>query len=175
MKALMLSRWLGAAALLAAASCTQSRPPEPVAVQVQPEDPLVDDAPVIGLVEPRVIESPIVQVTPDPPAFSAETETLYQPDSTRSVGEVRELSLRLTIMGMRNPAELTLELIQPSGNTYEARAAQLAGDPFQKYEAEFVVPVAGTAIDRANLSGTWTARYLLRGEVIATDTFELLP
>lgn len=170
-------RWLWIAVAAATCfGCAKNNAPSQPIVETTPPDAVVDDPEgLVGMVEPRVTVLDNVALTLPVPPFSADTEVVVFPDSTRRVSEVRELVLRATFKGVVKPAQLTLELVQPSGDPYEARSAQLGGDPRSTYAADFIFPVAGTAIDRANLAGTWTARYFLGGEKIAEGTFELEP
>lgn len=158
------------------AGCADKPPPPSDRPVTLPEDAL-SDQPELGLTEPRVsVIAPVAStVQLGPPAFSATAAVGTSPAQAQSVSEVREVILEVDVVGQPRSQPLSVEIISPNAMPYEAREIEVGGDPFATYRAQFILPVAGTAIDRSNLSGTWTANYFLGGRPVATTTFELLP
>lgn len=157
--------------------CAQNNPPVPLAEKL-PADAVLD-LPDVGLVDPRVvvISAPPTAATAAAaiPSLSATVDHALIPMNVRTVSAVREVVLELKVEGAGTEAELTMELMQPSGSAYEVRSARIGGDAFAKYQVQFVLPVAGTAIDRVNLAGVWTANFLLDGQPLSSTDFELRP
>lgn len=167
---------LFATVLLGVVACSENRPPASAPVTL-PAD-ADGDQPEFGLTEPRVEISrterpPVQQLVPPPLSITAAKGFL--PGDTTRVSELREVVLEARVQGAADEAELSLELFAPDGSTYEARSAKVGGDAFATYRVKFIVPVAGTAIDRSNLSGVWAARYLVAGKPLTEDNFELAP
>lgn len=150
--------------------CAQASPPS-AGVEELPADAVLD-VPENGLVEPRVqIFNAIGGVAP--PALSVTARSRFFPQDVESVIEVREVLLTAEIVGAAKQGELTMELIQPGGSAYEVRTARIGGDANAKYRVDFVLPVAATSIDRANLTGRWSAHFLLDGAEVARTDFRL--
>lgn len=165
---------LGALLCCCVFGCAQNNSPVPLAEQL-PADAVLD-RPDVGLVEPRVVVLPAGPVDATAlPALSASANYAFVPNPMLTVGSVREVVLQVAVEGAAEQGELTLELLQPSGAAYEVRATRIGGDVLSTYQAQFVVPVAGTAIDRANLAGAWSANFLFDGKPLASTTFELYP
>jgi hypothetical protein len=156
--------------------CVQNNPPS--LTETLPAEAVLD-LPDVGLVEPRVemFPAPLTNATVAlaAPELRADTDLALLPKGTRTVSSVREVLLQIAVEGAAVDQELTLELLQPGGAAYEVRSARVGGDASATYRVQFVLPVAATAIDRANLTGTWTANFLLAGHPLSTTTFELLP
>lgn len=159
------------ALVLIIAGCSQNNPP--TRQVTLPADALFEE-PIAGLTEPRVTELSGPHFI-RPPLLQATAIIGVLPSTAQRVSDVREVILELDVIGAPDEVELSLELLQPDGSAYEARSAPVGGNAFTTYRAQFIVPVAGTAIDRSNLSGTWNANFLMTGQPVASTTFELLP
>ena len=162
-------------ATAALAACADR--PLPAAAQL-PEDALVDE-PAVGLTEPRVtVMTPVAGAAMaelPAPAFAATSVVGMSPAEASSVSELREVILEIDVVGQGRRQLLSVEILSPGGMPYEARETYVGGDPYALYRAQFILPVAGTAIDRSNLAGVWTARYFLAGRALTSTTFELEP
>lgn len=71
----------------------------------------------------------------------------------------------------------TLEILIPSGDLYQQTqmafgVAQVSTEPLVAIQT---LPVAGTWIQQRSMTGEWTARVSLDGQVIATQTVQLTP
>ena len=71
----------------------------------------------------------------------------------------------------------TLEILIPSGDLYQQTqmAFGVAQGSTEPLVAIQTLPVAGTWIQQRSMTGEWTARVSLDGQVIATQTVQLTP
>ncbi|MFN7132152.1 MAG: hypothetical protein ACK4N5_08720 [Myxococcales bacterium] len=159
------------AALVAAAftGCREPRPQQP-AVETLPPQPLPDQPDPVAPAEPvrlgpgAVVPLPLhltVYVVPSVRAVGAEAPSLA----------ADELVFRAEVQNGTPGDVVVLELETPGGHPWQQLTAEANGTPLV---AEFRLPVAGTWIQQQELTGRWTARYLVGGAHAATDVFELI-
>lgn len=146
---------LGIACVLLLAACQR------------PVDPPTDDP--SGTTDPTT--TPPVQ----PPALAATSSARLDPEGTTGVDEVETVTIHADVIGAQGPTGIVEELITPSGDAYQRNVETLFGDVDQLQPVDFTLPVAGTFIQMRQLTGTWTARLSVNGQVVATQTFELAP
>lgn len=138
-------------------------------IQVQAPEALAPEepAPVTALARPT-------SVSPPPP-LTLTAKSKLDPADTTSTSDVRSVFLEVDIDGAAAQSELAMELLTPRGSAYHRQVETLTGSAYDKQQVTFDVPVAGTMIDSSRLHGQWTARILVNGELVATETFELTP
>ncbi len=152
------------------ASSVAPMPVEPPLLERQTPDPL----PVLVLEQvPPVVEVP----PPEPPPLvvSIEPTVTFDPPEAETVGTIRATKFELDVQGAEGEHEVALQVLTPSGHTYQLLTQKMTGARNGSVRVGFDLPVAGTFIDSSNLSGTWTARVLLDGEERGALTFELEP
>ena len=154
---------------LALSGCTENTLPPPV-VEVAPADPTpVEQAPTLGT-------SPAhPQVAPEPPPLTAVSAKQLTPAEETSIREVRVITLKAELLGVRIPGQVALELIGPSGMPYERRTARVVAKPFEAQTVAFEIPVAATMIEREQMHGAWSANFFVDGSPVASESFELTP
>jgi hypothetical protein len=142
------------------------------AIDVEPPEPLT---PVE--VEVPVVEQPRVTREAEPerplPPLTALTRITYSPESARSMSEVLSVTVHVELHGSQGGHEVVANFEAPGGMPYERRAKQIDGTAFDTHQIDFVLPVAGTMIPQAGLSGVWVASLYHDGEKLAVPTFEL--
>jgi len=121
---------------------------------------------------------PVVKGTPSlppPPAaelpappLSATLTFTYDPDPMTPVSDLREITVDVDVLGATSQ-QLSFEFVTPAAAVFDARAAALSGNPYQRQHLRFELPVAGTLIDSSSLTGTWTARALLDDGTLAAQ------
>lgn len=144
----------------------------------------IADHPTIVVVEDLTPEQPHVDVGPTdgrptaakllpPLTFEIKMDTVT-PERV-SLSDLDSVEVGIKLSGAFAGSTLAVEFIAPGdGNTvYERKTKTLEGSVFDEQNLSFQLPVAGTLIDSAKLSGAWTARFELDGVELATQTFEL--
>ena len=140
------------------------------AIDVEPPEPLTPVAvPVVE--EPRVTREAEPE-RPLPP-LTALTRVTYSPATARSMSEVLAVTVHVELRGSQGGHEVVANFEAPGGMPYERRAKPIDGTAFDTHELDFVLPVAGTMIPQAGLSGVWVASLYHDGERLAVPTFEL--
>lgn len=139
-------------------------------IDVEPPQPLTP-------VEVPVVEQPRVTREAEPerplPPLTALTSITYLPATARSMGEVLSVTVHVEVHGSQGGHEVVANFEAPGGMPYERRAKQIDGTAFDTHQIDFVLPVAGTMIPQAGLSGVWVASLYHDGEKLAVPTFEL--
>lgn len=108
-----------------------------------------------------------------PPKLAATSASTFSPMLVTSISAVRLVTVTFELIGAEGA--VAHEFVGPSGAPYAREELELQGSAFDAHHLELVLPVAGTAIDTARLSGTWTARLLVNGAVLQSHSFELTP
>lgn len=138
---------------------------KPDPVDTLPPQPLSDRAggePLDFLPMPTLQAEPLVSIWVRP-SFQAE------PPGAFSLQELETLVFTAELVNGATGSEVVLELEAPGEVPYQRLTAQID----ESGRAEFRVPVAGTWIQQAQMSGIWTARFLADGAVPGVQTFEL--
>ena len=107
---------------------------------------------------------------------------------TFALQDLRDLYVFVTWPGLRGKHVQVVEFILPNGHLYERketafklrRKKRQKGQPFVTESRGVptvitVLPVAGTFITQHGLSGTWTIRVFLDGELVQLSQFTLTP
>jgi len=109
------------------------------------------------------------------PPLSATAVLTVFPTGAGSLSQVLQVSVGFDVLGAGAPNVAAVEFVDPNGAPYHREEAAVTGSPFQAHHLEFVLPVAATAIDTNKLSGAWSARLLVDGQLVATHGFTLTP
>jgi hypothetical protein len=99
-------------------------------------------------------------------------------ETTFSTAATRDLEVKVSWQNVPAGNHVqTLEILIPSGDLYQQ--TQMAFGVLQGSAEPLVaiqtLPVAGTWIQQRSMTGEWTARVSLDGQVIATQTVQLTP
>ncbi len=124
---------------------------------------------------PPVIDPPPVFDAPQPPALAVSSSVSYQPPGDVHLSTLRSVSVTFTLIGAGANDLATLEFVGPSGSPYETRPAPLTGTAFDPQQLEFSLPVGGTLVETAQMTGTWKALLLINGQAAAAPAFEINP
>ena len=110
-----------------------------------------------------------------PPALSATASVQLEPAQKQRVGEVQTVRVGATVVGAEGAQDVRMEFVTPSGDLYQQQVGTLSGSAYDSQPLQFSMPVSGTPIDNANLSGVWHARLYVGDQLVATQDFELKP
>ncbi len=121
------------------------------------------------------IDPPPVFDVPQPPALAVSSSVSYQPSGDIHLSTLRSVSVTFTLIGAGANDLATVEFVGPSGSPYETRPAPLTGTPFDQQQLEFSLPVGGTLVETAQMTGTWKAVLLINGQQAAAPAFDINP
>jgi len=96
-------------------------------------------------------------------------------EGNRGLLSMAQVDVDLTVSGVRGRRQVSVEFVPPSGLPYERRATQVDVRADESRTVRFSLPVAGTAVATAGMSGTWEARFFLDGEPLTAASFTLAP
>ena len=175
---------------VAAVGCT--RPAEqPNAVSLEPDavsTPALD--PVLALYPERMTAEQLLAVPIEPvvtlgPAASgaaspaaplrATAWVRFDPPGATSLDDVRSITFDIDVAGARRGAELALELVANQSLVYERRTATLWLGAEVPQRHAFELQVAGTMVRTSQLSGSWTATFVVDGQEVSALPFGLTP
>jgi len=157
--------------VLACGSGSESNSVEP-AESVQTADqalrpPAQKPRPPVGLVRPL----PWLRGLP-----AARASASVSPRGAARLEDVRSVQLSLAVKSLpgrpSREVPVTLEIETPDGTPYQRMEGHVSFAGGLRMTT-FDVPVAGTLIQQARLSGRWTARFLVNGQPLATTVFAL--
>ncbi|RKH63375.1 hypothetical protein [Corallococcus aberystwythensis] len=120
--------------------------------------------------EPPPDEEPPPVVLP-PPAGSAEVVG----EGSAPLSEVQQVDVDFVVSGVRNKGQVDVEFIAPGGRPYEKRSATVEAPPEETRTLRYSLPVAGTPVSMARMTGTWQVRFFLDGAQLAATSFTLEP
>lgn len=169
-----MTRWaIIAVALGALAACAAKPEPTLQPVTLEPEKLPSDPTPVEKLPEPQEVTlAPTSTILPLRLFASGSAKYTLVPDGALKVSEVHAVNLSLEVLNGPAGGAVHMELVAPSGLSYERQEQQLQAG---KSRLDFTVPVAGTLIQQVGMSGTWTAHFTLDGRELATQQYSLSP
>ncbi len=121
------------------------------------------------------IDRPPVFDAPRPPPLAVSSSVAYQPSGDIHLSTLRSVSVAFTVIGAGANDLATIEFVAPSGSPYETRPAPLTGTAFDEQRLEFSLPVGGTLVETAQMTGTWKAVLLIDGQVAAAPAFDINP
>lgn len=151
--------------LLALASCRVGGDP-PSTSLVSPLAKVELRGPAQSVEDPRV--DAVAQPLP-PLAFSSRVT----PIRAEGMAGLRDVLVQLSLQGAVPNSQLAVEFLSPGGMPYERRERSIEGGGLQVHD--FLLPVAGTFIESAGLTGSWSARFFLDGVELTTADFEVAP
>ena len=100
------------------------------------------------------------------------------PATSFSVAAVRDVKINVAWENVPAGNHIQkLEVLVPNGGLYQqtTTAFAISSDTNQPFIATRNLPVAGTWIQQRQITGEWTARVSLDGQVIASQTVQLTP
>jgi hypothetical protein len=112
---------------------------------------------------------------PKPPPLAVSSAVAYEPPGDVHLSNLRSVSVAFTVIGAGANDLATIEFVPPSGSPYETRPAPLTGTAFDEQRLEFSLPVGGTLVETAQMTGTWKAVLLIDGQVAAAPAFDINP
>ena len=124
---------------------------------------------------PTSIDPPPVFDVPQPPAPAVSSSVSYQPPGDVHLSTLRSVSVTFTLIGAGANDLATVEFVSPSGTPYETRPAPLTGTASDQQQLEFSLPVGGTLVETAQMTGTWKAVLLINGQAAAAPAFDINP
>jgi hypothetical protein len=144
-----------------------SRPPPPA-----PVDPPVDpgEEPPPGEVEPEP-EPEAPPPVPPPPTGSAQVVG----EESSALAQVQQVDVDFVVSGVRGKGQVDVEFIAPGGRPYEKRTGTVEAPPEESRTLRYSLPVAGTPVATARMTGTWRVRFFLDGAQLASTAFTLEP
>lgn len=166
--------------LLLLAGCKQEKPGLSVEenthlVKVEPDLEVVFGDPPAPAPRPDPPEQFAPEPLPDPKVLARWTPTLtLEPAGMTTAEALREVKVAVAIEGV-DPNDLVVEFTAPEGNVFNRQEHRLTESRYHRQQAEFSMPVSGTAITAARMYGTWHAHVFLGSQKLATLPFEVLP
>ncbi|NBD11223.1 MULTISPECIES: hypothetical protein [Corallococcus] len=136
-----------------------AQPPPPAPVDGPPPDEVVEE-------EPPPVASP-------PPSGSA--QVVGAGSEPVGLSEVQQVDVDFVVSGVRGKGQVDVEFITPGGRPYEKRSTAVEAPPEESRTLRFSLPVAGTTVSMARMTGTWQVRFFLDGAQLATTSFTLEP
>ncbi|NOJ95357.1 hypothetical protein HMI51_20750 [Corallococcus coralloides] len=133
-------------------------PPAPSGEEPPPEEPPPEEPPPAPL---------------PPPTGSAEVVGVGSEPTPLS--EVQQVDVDFVVSGVRNKGLVDVEFIAPGGRPYEKRSATVEAPPEETRTLRYSLPVAGTQVSMARMTGTWQVRFFLDGAQLAATSFTLEP
>lgn len=112
---------------------------------------------------------------PQPPPLSASASVSYLPSGDVHLSTLRSVSIAFSLIGAGSTDLATIEFIAPNGSPYETRPVPLRGTAFEQQQLEFSLPVGGTLVETAQLTGNWKAVLRVNGQVAAAPGFDINP
>lgn len=142
-----------------------------------PPPPVVEEPAPLPSLKPAPLALPEVRETAalSPLSMTVQASAAVLSDGAPSVDQASEVVVSVDVIGGVGTHELSVELLSPSGATYQVQRKPFEAASHDSVRTEFAVPVAGTFIDSSNLSGEWTARVRVDGTEFTSQHFELLP
>jgi hypothetical protein len=160
-----MKRW--ALGLLLLSGCVQNEPgtlAPPGRIEVSAPESLQRPVDVSGW-------EPLATTVPRRPT-TVTGSLVVLPAGATQVTQVRQITVHFDVADALLPGPAAVEFLDPNGTPYQRdEAAITATVPVERLSFELLV--AGTAIDANKLTGVWTARLMLEGKTLATQTFEL--
>ncbi|MBN8468265.1 hypothetical protein JYJ95_17240 [Corallococcus exiguus] len=142
-----------------------ARPPPPAPAG---EEPPVEEPPPDEVVEEEPPPAPL-----PPPTGSAEVVGVGS--APTALSEVQQVDVDFVVSGVRNKGQVDVEFISPGGRPYEKRSATVEAPPDETRTLRYSLPVAGTPVSMARMTGTWQVRFFLDGAQLAATSFTLEP
>ncbi|NOK17473.1 hypothetical protein [Corallococcus carmarthensis] len=139
-----------------------ARPPPPAQVpgeEEPPPDEVVEEEPPPVALPPPSGSAAVVGAGAEPTALS----------------EVLQVDVDFVVSGVRNKGLVDVEFIAPGGRPYEKRSATVEAPPEETRTLRYSLPVAGTPVSMARMTGTWQVRFFLDGAQLAATSFTLEP
>jgi len=161
-------RWHLASGILVMCACHSLNDPSvPDSAEGLPapsESNTAGEAPVV----PGPLTGPQVQKL----TASAAVTVSRVPEDAQTLEALRSMELTLVLPNGVGTLPVVLELETPTGTPYQRIERALGLRP-EDPQGTFTVPVAGSLIGRARLSGAWKVRCFLHGQEFAATTFML--
>ncbi|RKH61404.1 hypothetical protein D7X96_31685 [Corallococcus interemptor] len=128
--------------------------------------------PAPAVEEPPPEEPPPPEVLP-PPTGSA--EVVGAGSEPTALSEVQQVDVDFVVSGVPHKGQVDVEFIAPGGRPYEKRSATVVAPPDESRTLRYSLPVAGTPVSMARMTGTWQVRFFLDGAQLAATSFTLEP
>jgi len=129
-------------------------------------------SPGVSVSAPGLQPLPPAGTAPTLPMAAEATATL-EPADAIALNTVHSVRLVLTLRNGVGRLPVVLELESPSGLPYQRLERVVTARYGEALVEEYTVPVAGTLIQQAKLSGDWTARFLVNGQPRAATALAL--
>jgi hypothetical protein len=146
--------------------------PLPPPAPVTEEPPPVEEEPPPTEEEPPAEEEPPPVEAPPPSGSAVVVGPGAEPTG---LSQVQQVDVDLEVSGVRGKGLVDVEFIAPGGRPYEKRSTTVEAPPEESRTLRFSLPVAGTTVSMARMTGTWQARFFLDGAPLAATTFTLEP
>lgn len=149
--------------VLAGGGSVARPPPAPAVEEPPPEEPPPEEPPP---------EEPPPAPLP-PPSGSA--EVVGAGSEPTALSEVQQVDVDFVVSGVPHKGQVDVEFIAPGGRPYEKRSATVEAPPDETRTLRYSLPVAGTPVSMARMTGTWQVRFFLDGAQLAATSFTLEP